>query len=359
MNLFFKYLKEKRLVFVTYGIFIVIFTVTFFLYRLPLAAVMYPAVLCAAVGITVTVLDFLKIKHTHEELCGIYALSGTAGCSKDASDKTFPHAEDYDSAIPGEALFCSIASDFPADSSLLGADYRLIIDALNNTHIALKNTADSRYCNMINYYTVWAHQIKTPIASMRLTLQNEDSALSRRLKNDLNRIEQYVEMVMTYLRLDSAATDYVFKEYPLDEIVKSAVKKFSSEFITKNLQLHYKPLDICVFTDEKWLSFVIEQVLSNALKYTHHGSITIEMSDTYTLSVTDTGIGISATDLPRIFENGYTGFNGRTDKKASGIGLYLCKRICDNLGHKITVKSAPGVGTSVYVDMTKTKREFE
>lgn len=349
MKLFFKYLKEKYLVFVTYAIFIVIFTVTFFLYRLPLAAVMYPTVLCAVVGILIVIFDFLKVKRTHKELCNICKIS----------DETDSGKTVYDEKNTIEAFFDLSTSDFPFDDSLLGTDYRKIIDSLTNSLVAFKIASDSRYDDMINYYTIWAHQIKTPIASMRLTLQNEDSVISRRLKNDLNRIEQYVEMVMTYLRLDSVATDYVFKEYSLDEIVKSAIKKFSSEFIVKNLQLHYKPLDARVFTDEKWLSFVIEQVLSNALKYTQTGSITITLTDAQTLSITDTGIGISASDLPRIFENGYTGFNGRTDKKASGIGLYLCKRICDNLGHKIMVKSTPDVGTTVYIDMTTTKRNYE
>ena len=131
---------------------------------------------------------------------------------------------------------------------------------------------------MIDYYTVWAHQIKTPIAAMRLTLQNEDTPLTRKLTNDLYRIEQYVEMVLTFLRLNSDGTDY-----NLDNIVKSAVKRFSSEFIGRKLRLIYDPLNTSVITDEKWLSFVIEQVLSNALKYTPSGSITISLVGEKTL----------------------------------------------------------------------------
>ena len=212
---------------------------------------------------------------------------------------------------------------------------------------------------MIDYYTVWAHQIKTPIAAMRLTLQNEDTPLTRKLTNDLYRIEQYVEMVLTFLRLNSDSTDYVFKEYDLDNIVKSAVKKFSSEFIGRKLRLIYDPLNTSVITDEKWLSFVIEQVLSNALKYTPSGSITISLVGEKTLRIEDTGIGIAPSDLPRIFENGYTGFNGRTDKKASGIGLYLCRRVCNNLGHTITANSTVDVGTAIDIDLTQTKLEME
>ena len=194
---------------------------------------------------------------------------------------------------------------------------------------------------------------------MRLTLQNEDTPLTRKLTNDLYRIEQYVEMVLTFLRLNSDSTDYVFKEYDLDNIVKSAVKKFSSEFIGRKLRLIYDPLNTSVITDEKWLSFVIEQVLSNALKYTPSGSITISLVGEKTLRIEDTGIGIAPSDLPRIFENGYTGFNGRTDKKASGIGLYLCRRVCNNLGHTITANSTVDVGTAIDIDLTQTKLEME
>ena len=209
------------------------------------------------------------------------------------------------------------------------------------------------------YYTVWAHQIKTHIAAMRLSLQNEDTPLTRKLTNDLYHIEQYVEMVLTFLRLNSDSTDYVFKEYDLDNIVQSAVKKFSSEFIGRKLRLIYDPLNTSVITDEKWLSFVIEQVLSNALKYTPSGSITISLVGEKTLRIEDTGIGIAPSDLPRIFENGYTGFNGRTDKTASGIGLYLCRRVCNNLGHTITANSTVDVGTAIDIDLTQTKLEME
>ena len=212
---------------------------------------------------------------------------------------------------------------------------------------------------MIDYYTVWAHQIKTPIASMRLHLQNEDSPFARNLLKDLYNIERYVEMVLTFLRLDSDSTDYVFKEYDLDKIVKTSLKKFSREFIDRKLTLIYEPINTTVLTDEKWLGFVIEQVLSNALKYTPSGSITVSLQPPKTLRICDTGIGIAPEDLPRIFENGYTGFNGRTDKSSSGIGLYLCRRICNNLGHGITATSTVDVGTAIDIDLSKRKIEIE
>ena len=191
---------------------------------------------------------------------------------------------------------------------------------------------------------------------MRLTLQNEDSELSRRLSEDLLRIEQYVEMVLCYLRLDSSSTDYVFQEYDLDSIVKQAVRKFAGQFIRRKIRLDYQPLHTRVVTDEKWLLFVVEQVLSNALKYTPAaGTVTIDLEEPKTLCIRDTGIGIAPEDLPRVFEKGYTGYNGRNDKKASGIGLYLCRRICKNLNHVISVDSSLDSGTVVRIRLEQVK----
>lgn len=329
MDLFLKYLKQKLWLFVVGGTFSLIFTVSFFLYHLPVEAVIYPTLLCAFIGLFILIFDFQRVKGQHKELARIKSITD------------------------------AIAAVLPGDESIQNEDYREIIRLLCEEHTQYQTATNRKYADMTDYYTVWAHQIKTPIAAMRLTLQNEDTPLTRKLTNDLYRIEQYVEMVLTFLRLNSDSTDYVFKEYDLDNIVKSAVKKFSSEFIGRKLRLIYDPLNTSVITDEKWLSFVIEQVLSNALKYTPSGSITISLVGEKTLRIEDTGIGIAPSDLPRIFENGYTGFNGRTDKKASGIGLYLCRRVCNNLGHTITANSTVDVGTAIDIDLTQTKLEME
>lgn len=158
---------------------------------------------------------------------------------------------------------------------------------------------------------------------------------------------------MVYLRLDSESTDFVIRTYDLDGIIRAAVRPFAGEFIGRRLQLHYEPLDYRAVTDEKWLGFVIGQVLSNALKYTSRGGITISMPEHGILSIRDTGMGIAPEDLPRIFERGYTGCNGRTDRRSSGIGLYLCHRVCDALGHTITARSAPGEGTEIRIGLRR------
>ena len=253
----------------------------------------------------------------------------------------------------------ALMDDFPLPFSVEDADYQKIIGFLRKEQTQFENRMNTRFSDMVDYYTIWAHQIKTPIASMRLNLQNEDSELSRRVSEDLFRIEQYVEMVLCYLRLDSDATDYVICTYDLDGIVRQAVRRFAGQFIRRKIQLDYKPLNAQVLTDEKWLLFILEQVISNALKYTDSGTVTIEMEAPQTLCIRDTGIGIAPEDLPRIFEKGYTGYNGRSDKKASGLGLYLCRRICKNLGHAITAESVIDQGTVIRIHLEHAELETE
>lgn len=329
MDLFAKYLKQRwRGIVVGIG-FCLIFAISFSLYHLPVAAVIYPTAVCASIGLVLMLIDFRRVKRKHQILQSIQSLTDM------------------------------ITGTLPSVESVEDEDYQQILRLLSEEHNVYCADTERRYSDMIDYYTIWAHQIKTPIASMRLHLQNEDTALSRKLSSDLFRIEQYVEMVLTFLRLDSEHTDYVFKEHNLDTIIKQTVKKFAGEFIGRKIGLVYEPLNTTVITDEKWLSFVIEQVLANALKYTPSGSITIKLEPEKKLCICDTGIGIAPEDIPRVFENGFTGYNGRSDKKASGIGLYLCKRICNNLGHRIFAESEVDTGTTITIDLVQTKLEVE
>lgn len=325
---FIKYVKYRmNYIIMTITIF-VMFAVSFMLYHLPIKAVVYPFVLCVAIGIVVMAVDFYRVVKQSGALRKI-------------------------NVVTEELLEL-----FPSKRDVLEEEYYNALSRLLEVNRYMENEANKKYNDMISYYTLWAHQIKTPIASMRLNLQNEDTPFARKISVDLFRIEQYVEMVLTFLRLDSDYTDYVITDCDLDCIIKSAVKKYRQEFIGRKLALNYEPVNLNVITDEKWLSFVIEQVLSNALKYTKTGSITISVNDN-TLCIEDTGIGIAPEDIPRIFEKGYTGYQGRTHKKASGIGLSLCKEICDRLNHKISVESEPDIGTKVYITMSNKRLETE
>ncbi len=314
------YLKSRINVIILMIIVEGVFASSYFLFDMPAVTVLYPLILSTSALIVAGVIDFVFTFNKHRKLT---------------------------------------QNEISASSDPIEKDYQEIIRKLKEEEAYSRQKTTSDYNNMVEYYTVWAHQIKTPIASMRLQIQSEDTESARKLMGDLNRIEAYVEMVLTFLRLDSDSTDYLIKEYDLDEIIRPAIRKFSREFILKKLKLEYEPIEFKTITDSKWLSFIIEQVISNAVKYTSEGYVRIYMSEPGILCIEDTGVGISEEDLPRIFENGYTGFNGREDKRASGIGLYLCKRISDNLGHKIYAESKVGEGTKIFLDMRAKKLDVE
>lgn len=328
MELFLSFLKQRRLGLVTGGACVLIFLGSFALYHLPVRAVLYPAALCVLVVFLVLGVSYWRVLKRHRQF-GELAKAPT------------PEPQ-----------------QLPKPQTVEGADYNRLLTKTIAEFKVYQSSQSNAVAQTVNYYTVWMHQIKTPISSMRLRLQNEDTSLSRALSADLLHIEQYVEMALTYLRLDFEHTDYLFLEYSLADIAASAIKRLRGEFINRRLKLNYLPAKALVITDEKWLQFVIEQVLSNALKYTPAGSITV-LVEPQRLTVADTGIGIAPQDLPRIFESGFTGYNGRADKRASGIGLYLCKRICSKLGHEITVQSTPGKGTTVVISFAKQRRLVE
>lgn len=325
MKLFFRFLRSRALPLGVFLLLVAALLLSFSLYHLPLAAVWYPAALGAGLGLGALALDY---RRTYRRYCALQQLLRQL--------PTLPQAD----ALP------------PTDELPQQALGELVL-ALAAQQQHLQSTLAGQYQDMIDYYTLWAHQIKTPIASMQLCLQQDDSAHARQLRQELSRIEQYVEMVMVYLRL-SGGSDLVLRACEVDSLVRKAVRRFAHEFISRRLQLQYEAVTLRCVTDEKWLLFVIEQVLSNALKYTRRGSITITQQAPATLIIRDTGIGIAPEDLPRIFEKGYTGYNGRSDQKASGLGLYLCRRICTKLGHGITAASCPESGTTIYIDLSQT-----
>jgi len=243
----------------------------------------------------------------------------------------------------------------PKSDNAIEEDYEEIILNLIDEKARIKADVAVYKENMDDYYSLWTHQVKTPIAAMRLLMQTSDGNIDEsgisELENELFKIEQYVELAMNYQKPDSSINDLTLKSYDLDEIIKHAIRKYSKQFIRAKISLNYSPVDFKVVTDEKWLGFVFEQIISNAIKYTKEGSLSIYMTDDEKVVFEDSGIGIEKEDLPRIFEKGYTGYNGRTDKKSTGIGLYLCKRVITMLGHKISAESEPNKGTKIIVDL--------
>ena len=325
MKLLIQYLRSRAAAILLFVLFAGIMAFSFSLYHLPVRAVLYPAVLCALLGLAVLAIGFLRALRMHKLISGLREM-----------DTELPEVRDIEAA-----------------------DYREIVRLLREQNREARTRAETEMSAMMDYYTLWAHQIKTPIASMRLRLQEEDTPQARTLLADLGRIERYVSMVLTYLRLEGSSTDYVIRETDLDSILRPVFKQFAGEFISRKLKLEYTPVDKRVLTDEKWLAFVVEQLLSNALKYTPAGSVSVYLEEPAVLCIRDTGIGIAPEDLPRVFERSYTGLTGRADKRASGLGLSLCRQVCDRLGHGLSIESAPDQGTTVRVDLGTRKLDIE
>lgn len=250
--------------------------------------------------------------------------------------------------------------------------YQELIEKLIDTKYQLTEKDSKKMAELKDYYAVWAHQIKTPISAMDLLLQvsKKDNIVLqpediKELKNQLFQIDFYVDAVMNYLRLEDMSSDFKFTQTTVEPIIRKTIKKFAPQFIGKKLSVELNHLDIEVFTDEKWLGFILEQLISNAVKYTDAGGqIKIYSMDTLNVNdriivIEDNGIGIAKEDIPRIFERGYTGYNGRMNQKSSGIGLYLCKMAADKLGNTITIESETGVGTKVILNLTKYLTQHE
>lgn len=257
-----------------------------------------------------------------------------------------------------EAIFVT-AEDLPETTTLIEEDYQHLIQRLVRENRQRQAAADSMLEDLTSYYTLWVHQIKTPIAAMDLLLQaGPDRATEMEI--ELQKIAQYVDMVLQYLRLDSTDKDLVLQRCQLDAVVRQTVRKYAKLFILKKIQLVFQETKWEVLSDEKWLCFLLEQLLSNALKYTPEGGkISIFLEGETNLVIADTGIGIAPEDLPRVFEKGFTGNNGRMDKKATGIGLYLCRRVTNLLGHTISIVSEPGVGTQVRLGLGRPQFDIE
>lgn len=244
--------------------------------------------------------------------------------------------------------------EFPEPEGLLEQMYQEMISKLHRSQKELVSSMDISAKEAEEYYMLWAHQIKTPISAMNLLLQAGE-ADPKILSAELFKIEQYVEMVLHYLREKQMSQDMVLNRYSLSEIIKTAIKKYSRLFILQKIKLNFEPMEVTVLTDEKWLLFALEQIISNALKYTNEGSVSIYMDkeNENLLIIEDTGIGISAEDLPRVVERGFTGYNGRSNQKSTGLGLYLTKEVLKKLGHRLQLESQVGKGTKVMIDFSR------
>ena len=298
-----------------------VFAVVLFLSGLPAEPVRYAALLCAVGGVVCALPGYLQYRRRYKA-AGL-ALQGLPEAVDRLRAPSGAVEEAYDAAL---RRLCAMLAKSETDRQ----------------RQRIENA---------DYFTMWIHQIKTPIAAMQLILREQDDARSRELLAELFRIDQYAEMALTYARLESPTTDLVLRRCAVEPIVRSVVRQYAGQFVRRHVALRCEIEPVCALTDEKWLAFILGQLLSNAVKYTENGTVTVRVTKELVLSVSDTGIGIAPEDLPRIFEKGFTGYNGRAGRKSTGLGMYLSRCAAEKLGHRISVQSAPGQGTTVSVDL--------
>lgn len=307
-KLLYEYLKMKKTSIIgILGVYAVLFVFAY-LYRIPIEVILYPFILTIVFVLIVLLFDYIKYKEKVNKI--IQICNDISSC--------------YSVKINDKNIFDEYYLD--------------IINELLKENRKQVSQFQKKVSDINDYFSIWVHQIKTPIASMKLKIDNEQID-SLQLASDLNRIDHYVDLVLSFLKFDEEKIDLYFRKTDVDRIMRESLKKFSNDFIIKKIRLDYKLSKREVLTDEKWLSFVFDQLLSNALKYTDKGTISIYYDEDSCLCIKDSGIGIALADMERLFEKGFTGYNGRQYKKASGIGLYMCKRMCDKLNIAISIES--------------------
>ena len=322
MEILKSYLKKNIKVYILFVVFIAIFFIMFYLYNLPLEALIYTGSFCFLASVIASFSDFVNYRESYKKLKFL------------------------------EKNILNDLEDLPKSLDIRIDYYHKIIEKLYEELEKLTQENRQKNTDMVDYYSMWVHQIKTPIAAMNFLLDNEE--VDRKiLQQELFKIERDVEMVLTYIRLDSISSDYVITKIDLDEVVKDSVKKYATIFINKKIKLNYVSHETMVISDKKWLSFAFEQILGNSVKYSSAGGEIIIETCENKLVIEDKGMGIKEEDLPRIFEKGFTGFNGRYEKKSSGLGLYLCKKTLDKLGHHIEISSKVGEGTRIEIAFPK------
>jgi len=322
MDIIKSYIKKNLKIYLLLIVFIFIFVLIFYLYNLPFEALFYSGLLCFVAALIVSIIDFNNYRKSYIDLKYL------------------------------ESNILNSMEDLPRSLDIRVEYYQKIIERLHNEVEKLKIEDNKKMEDLADYYSMWIHQIKTPIAAINFLLDNEEIDV-KAFRQELFKIERYVEMVLTYIRLGSETSDYVITSINLDEVVRENIKRYATLFINKKIKLNYVSHETYVISDKKWLGFAFEQLLSNAIKYTKSGGeISINISESK-LIIEDNGIGIYEEDLPRIFEQSFTGLNGRYEKKSSGLGLYLCKKTLDKLQHKIEITSEVNKGTKVIVSFPK------
>lgn len=245
--------------------------------------------------------------------------------------------------------------------------YEVLKDADRNMHEEV-NYYKYLQSDYRQYIEAWVHEIKTPIASSKMILENSSSRDKNILMDEMNKIDQYITQALYYSRSTDFNKDYIIKSFNLQNVINECIRENRREFINKRIRINIdNNTDVEVISDSKWLKFIINQIIINSIKYskTENAEIKVYLLESddaenlrdkqnkVKLIIEDNGIGIPRSDINRVFDKGFTGENGRVYGKSTGIGLYLCKNLCKKLDLDIELSSKPGTGTKVSIELLK------
>lgn len=231
--------------------------------------------------------------------------------------------------------------------------YYLLKQANKDMHEHVKKYRDMQ-SDYREYIETWVHEVKTPIASTRLIIENNQNECTKSIDYEIKKIEDYIEQALYYSRSNNVSKDYIIKELSLASVVRNTIRKNSRDFINKRISIDIEAVEGTVYSDVKWLEFILNQIIGNSIKYSREKEGKVKVYSTrnennIVLTIEDNGMGIVDKDINRVFEKGFTGENGRRVGKSTGIGLYLCKKLSQQLGLGLTLTSQPGEGTKVSI----------
>lgn len=227
-----------------------------------------------------------------------------------------------------------------------------LLQGCNKAMLEEINTYRFRGEEYREYMELWVHEIKTPIASSRLIAQNNESEAMESLSEELSKIETFIEQVLYYSRSNTVEKDYIIREISLKKLCYEVLRKNAKLFIHNRISVNTETLEYNVYSDNKWLEFILGQILTNSVKYADKDNACIRLwvekkDNSRVLIIEDNGVGIKENELPKIFDKGFTGTNGRKNERSTGMGLYICKKLCDKLGLGMEAASVFGQGTRI------------
>ena len=224
----------------------------------------------------------------------------------------------------------------------------------------LENVTDVKNTQK-EYIESWVHEIKIPITSAKLLCENNKSEITNKIDEEIEEINNYVEQALFYARLDQVSNDFMIRKIKLADVIKNVLSRNKKIMIQNNMKVELKNTDVSAYSDEKWLEFILNQIIINSIKYKKEQNATIiiettENKENVKLKIKDNGIGIKKSEIDRIFDKGFTGTNGRNQKKSTGIGLYLCKRLCEEIGMNLKAESIENEYTEMIITIPRNKK---